>query len=135
MRFQGLAIDLKKKGIESGFFITIETVDANKIFEYENATTELTSKGVQINRNEMYKQGLDVCCVAIKDPKYDDSQLLNFLGITMKHPTPEEVWKKLFLKSEIQSIGQIIIDFSKKNIDEDEYIENLNRFREKVKNS
>ena len=57
----------------------------------------------------------------------------------MKHPVPEVVWKKLFVKSEIVSIGQQIIDFSRETLDGadnglEKYDKKLDEERTKRKN-
>ena len=125
---------LKKKGINEKFMLTAETVSPDTIYEYESAIYDVDKKGLKINKQEIYKQGLDICCASIVDPKYNDEQLINFLGITMKHPTADVVWKKLLLKQEIVSVSQFIIEASRKNIDEDEYNESLDKKRENIKN-
>lgn len=125
---------LNKKGINEKFYIKAETVNPDMIYDYESGIYDFEDGKLKINKDEAYKQGLNICCASIIDPKYNDEQLINLLGITMKQPTADVVWKKLFLKQEIISISQFIIEASRKNIDEDEYNETLNKKRNKIKN-
>ncbi|MBR1844271.1 MAG: hypothetical protein IJ790_00905 [Lachnospiraceae bacterium] len=126
---------LHKKGIEEDFNITIETIDADTLYDYESEIYEVENGKLKVNKKAMYKKGLEICNIAIIDPKYNDPQLLNFLGITMKQPIPEVVWTKLLTKNEILSVSQRIIELSRNNLaGEDDYDAKLEKERNKIKN-
>ena len=126
---------LHKKGIDEKFYITCETVDFDTLYDYENDIYELEDNKIKLNKNAMYKKGLEICSISIIDPKYDDKDLINFLGINMKQPNAELVWKKLFVKGEIANISQKIIDYSRTVLgNEEDNIKKLDNERKKIKN-
>lgn len=126
---------LHKKGIDENFEITIETVDPDTLYDYDSAIYDIENDKLKIDKKALYKKGLEICNIAIIEPKYNDPQLINFLGIKMKQPTPQEVWLKLFVKSEIVSIGQQIINYSREVLgNNEEYNDEIKKEREKIKN-
>lgn len=126
---------LHKKGLDEDFVIKVETIDADTLYDYESGIYDVVNGELRINKDEMYKKGLEVCNIAIVDPKYNDPQLINFLGVKMKQPTPDVVWKKLFTKSEIVNIGQQVIELSRANLEgNDDFEKKLEKQREKIKN-
>lgn len=126
---------LHKKGIDENFEITIETVDPDTLYDYDSAIYDIENDKLKLDKKALYKKGLEICNIAIIEPKYNDPQLINFLGIKMKQPTPQEVWLKLFVKSEIVSIGQQIINYSREVLgNNEEYNDEIKKEREKIKN-
>ena len=126
---------MHKKGIDEKFFITCETVDFDTLYDYESDIYEFEDTKIKLNKNSIYKKGLEICSISIIDPKYDDADLISFLGINMKQPNAELVWKKLFVKSEIVSISQQIINYSREILGNDEdYTNKIDEERKKRKN-
>ena len=119
---------LHKKGIKEDFEITVETVDPDTLYDFESAIYDIENAKVKVDKKALYKKCLEMCNIAIIEPKYNDPQLISFLGVKMKQPTPQEVWLKLFVKSEIVSIGQQIINYSREVLgNTEEYNEGMKK--------